>query len=819
MISPRDRSARPWRIPLTLFFTLCWTGAAPFSTVAGAPPADSSPGPEPTPEEIRAAADRIDRLAPLLEEAHRQIGRDSFDPDAVIEETGRDLTRIFEWVRDHTSWVAYRGSLRGASGVLQDRIGNSLDRALLLAELLRASGQNVRLARAELPEDVAVGLEARLRPLPIAQPVDPVTVRNAIAASLKSIAEAHHFDPSFLIDSMDRARLAGARVMEDTVQSCAQQTLGITARLGAAPALDASLERARRIACLQDHYWVQKKEGEAWIDLDPLASDALPGATLAPPASTIDWQPKPGIFRLDPKLYHRVEFRLVAEQWKGGALTERPVLTQVIEPAKMDGVTVQLGHLPLNWSLRADPSSEKDYEKKFEAAVIAEKEWLPILMVGPTPIVQSSVSSSGDVNERPSLDPVVAFGKKALARQLDAFGSALGGGESAPAGVLTAEWIEYVIHAPGEPPRTIRRQLFDLLGPAARATALDAGAKVPEPRPTDSQRFNRGLALLGHSEMLITGFIPSAEFVEHLRGRSLLDNRKPLAALLRQASESTAGAPQEDLVRQLTGFPYDLYAFAVIRRDWSPVRDDIHLERPNVFARHRRLRKDADGQILLCSAFDIVANDVAVRPGLPSPDFNVRLTQGIVDTNAEIAILGGCGKTGNTADFFSRAGSEDWLVVRAVGDPAWTALEVDADLRARIDADLRAGQIVLVPRKPLVIDGKPRMAWWRIDPATGQTLGIGETGWGQSTTEAAIVSVRVGLRVGLALVCLASAARAKSKTVAAVGIFMCAAGSYYSGVGILGKMGMGYSSITAGLFSAVGDAMSLFGGTFRLFSQ
>ena len=60
--------------------------------------------------------------------------------------------KLFEWVRGSPYWVPYRGSLRGPTGVLMDRLGSSLDRSLLLAELLRTAGHQARLVRAELSE-------------------------------------------------------------------------------------------------------------------------------------------------------------------------------------------------------------------------------------------------------------------------------------------------------------------------------------------------------------------------------------------------------------------------------------------------------------------------------------------------------------------------------------------------------------------------------------------------------------------------------------------------------------------------------------------
>ncbi len=38
----------------------------------------------------------------------------------------RDPEKLFEFVRDRTYWVPYQGALRGARGVLSDRLGSSL---------------------------------------------------------------------------------------------------------------------------------------------------------------------------------------------------------------------------------------------------------------------------------------------------------------------------------------------------------------------------------------------------------------------------------------------------------------------------------------------------------------------------------------------------------------------------------------------------------------------------------------------------------------------------------------------------------------------
>ena len=100
-----------------------------------------------TPEEQRVMLDSSLRA---IEDGIRDATRDRWDPEYVVEQVGRNPDSLFRWVQENTSWIPYRGVLRGPTGVLMDRQGNSLDRALLLADLLKRAGHSVRLARTEI---------------------------------------------------------------------------------------------------------------------------------------------------------------------------------------------------------------------------------------------------------------------------------------------------------------------------------------------------------------------------------------------------------------------------------------------------------------------------------------------------------------------------------------------------------------------------------------------------------------------------------------------------------------------------------------------
>src|SRR5262245_56819976 len=122
---------------------------------------EPTPAAEPSAADLKATADRLDAWFQGLEQDTKELPRDSFDPKAIVDRVGSDPQKLYEWVRDQTTLVAYRGTLRGPSGVLMDRVGNSLDRALLLCELLRLAGLEVQLAHGTLSAEQAAELNRK----------------------------------------------------------------------------------------------------------------------------------------------------------------------------------------------------------------------------------------------------------------------------------------------------------------------------------------------------------------------------------------------------------------------------------------------------------------------------------------------------------------------------------------------------------------------------------------------------------------------------------------------------------------------------------
>jgi hypothetical protein len=249
------------------------------------------------------------------------------------------------------------------------------------------------------------------------------------------------------------------------------------------------------------------------------------------------------------------------------------------------------------------------------------------------------------------------------------------------------------------------------------------------------------MALIGETKVLLLNCQPSQEFVEHGMNSNLLGQRATLMAIVQASAESSPGH-LADLVGKVSPAPGQLYGLAIARVALSPVNDDVYLDRPNVFSYHERIRLDDDGGLIRSNSLDIVASDVAVRPS--AEPFHVRLVQGLVDTAAENLSIGGCHECSpaeNVSELraFSQSAEMGWLPVRTLDELARRDLSLSDDARRRIEQDIRAGYAVLLPARPVTVEGRIHLGWWRIDPASGSTLGLMESGEGQAMTEYRVI--------------------------------------------------------------------------------
>ena len=101
----------------------------------------------------------------------RGAGGDSLG--AVLSSISEDWEAPFHFVRDMIEYVPYSGAVRGETGVLASRGGNSLDQALVLRAMMRVRGHRTRLARGDLTWEDAAQLATGSSSPEAPQPGDP----------------------------------------------------------------------------------------------------------------------------------------------------------------------------------------------------------------------------------------------------------------------------------------------------------------------------------------------------------------------------------------------------------------------------------------------------------------------------------------------------------------------------------------------------------------------------------------------------------------------------------------------------------------------
>jgi hypothetical protein len=650
----------------------------------------------------------LDASLHALEDGDRATPRDTWDPDYVVGMVGRDPGSLFTWVRANTFWIPYHGELRGAVGVLMDRQGNSLDRAILLGTLLEKAGHTVRLAHGQLTRQQAVELFPTLE-LTRVQALRPVESSPASQLDVRGAAARYRMDTAAVEESLHSQQQVFARKAHELRSRIADQTKWLLELL---PRHDTDEARARAfnaaMAALADHWWVQLREDTNWIDLDLLAPGRTSAAPLTTPSQTVAMQNLPAALR------HEIALRVIAEQWVGEKVSEHKVLEQVLEPASLIGHAVSLQFWPTEWIENADPAGRHRDPK---ADALEQDEWSAVVAIDGNIQALGVIEANGD-------DPDAPDKGGEMGGLADAFANTMGLNEKKKNRQLSAVWLEYEIRVPGESPRTIRRTIFDLIGPAARATAHPR-LTLDEPR-----RLARTLSLTMKTEILPIVCGLSREFVTALLARNLTTNRDLFAYLIK--GDLPAGtADVEHLFARSEPPLSTLYGLALARGELGR-EAEVYLDRPNILTRHLYARASGEG-IVFGDATDIVANEVGVALSARDP-FALRLAQGVLDTNAESLMRPGESASLGAGD--ALAASRSWVAL-APGEDAEGLRKVDLpqDVRQQIRSDLEARMSVVAPAKVLSIHARDFAGWWRIDSETGNALGLGENGWGVAMTE------------------------------------------------------------------------------------
>jgi hypothetical protein len=728
----------------------------------------------PSSDELKQTAEEFAALSSALRRYAGALPKDPTDPLTILAEIGDDPQALFQWVKDKTRLIAYRGSLRGPRGVLRDRAGNSLDRALLLANLLRGAGQEVRLAHAALSEEQARALLPALE-----RTVPPPPLPASSEAETMALFEAAGLDPALVKQAVSETAEEAERATRlrqeryDALLPALREAVGDTVSQADAAGL------AETLAALQEHYWVQLRTSQGWRDLD--SEGEVLGAV--PAADTLDAAKAPEALR------HGVTLRVILELQDEAGRRQEKLLEWSAYPDELIDKPITFSHMPHALISIDQVLGTTDYQARMLDALDQESAWVPMLKIVNTVEADKLFTRDGAITPA-DLDAFIASGQS-IAALTAAVSTILEGGEAPvkKTAIPTAEWLEVEVRVPGAEPAIHRRAIFDMVGPAARATG-ETKAFTPE------QLRDRNLRLLGQTQILITGATPSKLEVARIVARDLA-----VIADLSHDVLGPTGPVDPDTLPSPPRLPLALYAFASERPDAADAAATPAPTSPNVVLFHRRLSLAASA-IVETSEIDIVHADAAPRRDA----FQTRLAQGVSDSVQEGVQLVAVPVVRNAAAIHAEdiATGKAWSRVDPQDSARLGAAGVPADFRAWLEADLAAGNIVVAPADLAAAAAAGRLAWWRIDPRTGTALGMLPDGSGASMVERAHHYVAMIDKPACAFALLGAAlSGGEGGALGAAGLALCAVAAGAGGGGAGVKLAAGVAGIAVHVFEIV----------------
>lgn len=353
----------------------------------------------------------------------------SESPEAIAEKISKSISPHL-----------YAGVLRGPNGTLSAAAGNAWDQALLLGNIVKQHGYDVRLARTTLQ---GKNLEALINATRASSWQNPVSNSEIINTAANHLEEA--LGNSELVD--DLSSFTSQPILYNGDTSKLIQSLGDKLSQAAEKSIAAAAERDKMVQkWAEDYVWVQfrKKPGADWQNLYTIFSPV--DALVAESFSGLD---------INEELRHKLRISLYAT-YKTGRHGDRTTLVpkQDINLSSNDQYPTVI--TLIGDSYLADPQTKEDFKPSFYyfPAVNGEspEKSLAIRSDGKTLNAANILMASSQVRFSENMSAALGDISKQLAV------------ENKPAKELEAIWIELSYKAPfAQKERVTNRVLVDAM--------------------------------------------------------------------------------------------------------------------------------------------------------------------------------------------------------------------------------------------------------------------------------------------------------------------------------------------------------------------
>lgn len=328
-----------------------------------------------------------------------------FNYDAIIREVGNNPKDLYQWVKTNTKPLPYRGILKGAWGVLMERQGNSIDRSLLLAELLDRTGHRVELVHSTL-NNRALSIAKDLvlhelgEPPVVGAKSDSTWTKEDLVEHQATLAELAGTSSEVALKEAAQKEIKTFAEITRLIAEANKQTEALMRKLpmddhSPLPLLNEAL------ASLEDHWWVELTTG-AKIEVFDFFFERE-SSTLEELGYTTGDRMVFAQENLPENLYHHITFRIIADQnITRGEKQTRTAFSHTVRTAESRLKLIQLSFFAMKHNVEATEKllSSPDASRKDLAK---QDEWLPTLKIGQKTFAEAVIRADGTLDLEPKL--------------------------------------------------------------------------------------------------------------------------------------------------------------------------------------------------------------------------------------------------------------------------------------------------------------------------------------------------------------------------------------------------------------------------------
>ncbi len=680
------------------------------------------------------ARERLTSFFDQVRTLQSSVDRSQFDLEALLVKLDYDESNIIGFVSDDIYFEQYAGLLRGPVGTLMSRAGNSLDQSVLLAKLLNDAGFETRIARGTLSEKDTGSL---LRQMLINRSARAETMNAAeFSAALEGMAQL----AGKTLEDVQSLIPAEEKPVQETEafnqsSAAADQLLDVLAEsnltsVGSGMDAHIATEASR-------YFWVQMRavDNSGWQDLHPaFGSGNAPGQELSVEETMVGSVPE--------NLQHRFRFQVFLGQMKSGQCTAMPLFDAWERPvANLYGAAFSYVNLP---SALLGKQTQVDWKTALKTSNL----FIPLFNYqtmgsGGTGFTRNGQAVPMDIAATQGAEFFSTVSGKGLAAANALSNLGLSDNkERASVLQIGAVWLEYTFIEPGDKTTTTKRTLARTEG--CSSAPFNGITETPEALGPEQ------LADLAAEQMFMVsaGEVPPAFILAQSLEQIAAAEPAALAQLhSRFGEEAPARAstspptPNSDVLLMLTSL-----------MDAGTSGEVNYRHGPSLSVVSRRVIDDSS----VALSIDIVKNDRRAfdnQDGKPVFSGTSLVRTGVWETYAESSVFlsNEQGPYDTTPEAFKQlmqAGLAPELM--APGSKQQLSGVSTVAEQQNLASDLQSGYaaVVIPPSRDLGIDN---YTWWRVDPLTGQTLGMSSNGKGAGMPTDLTLRTQIGLKASAAV--------------------------------------------------------------------